>query len=60
MITSVLVALEIALPPNPGKTHLIISLTLLIALKYDLPSKIELILEKIVVTLLNLFWKSPK
>lgn len=60
MITSVLVALEIALPPNPYKTHLIISLMLLIALKYDLPSKIELILEKIVVTLLNLFWKSPK
>lgn len=60
MITSVLVALEIATPPNPYKTHIIVCLVLLIALKYDFPSKIESILNKIVVTLLNLFWKSPK
>ena len=60
MITSVLVALEIATPPNPYKVHIIVCLTLLIALKYDWPSKIEKSLNKIVVTLLNLFWKSPR
>ena len=60
MITSVLVALEISTPPNPYKVHIIVSLTLLIALKYDWPSKIEKSLNKIVVTLLNLFWKSPR
>ena len=49
MITSVLVALEISTPPNPYKTHLIVCLTLLIALKYDLPSKIEKTLQKIVI-----------
>ena len=60
MITSVLVALEISTPPNPYKVHIIVCLTLLIALKYDWPSKIEKSLNKIVVTLLNLFWKSPR
>ena len=60
MITSVLVALEIATPPNPYKIHIIVCLTSLIALKYDWPNKIEKSLNKIVVTLLNLFWKSPK
>ena len=60
MITSVLVALEISTPPNPYKVHIIVCLTLLIDLKYDWPSKIEKSLNKIVVTLLNLFWKSPR
>jgi len=60
MIISVLVALEVSQPPNPYKIHLIVCLMLLIALKYDWPTKIENTLNKIVVTLLNLFWKSPK
>ena len=60
LIASVLVALEVSTPPNPYKIHIIVCLMLLIALKYDWPTKIENTLNKIVVTLLNLFWKSPK
>ena len=60
LIASVLVALEVSTPPNPYKIHIIVCLTALIALKYDWPTKIENTLNKIVVTLLNLFWKSPK
>jgi hypothetical protein len=57
MITSVLVALEIATPPNPYKIHIIVCLTALIALKYDWPNKIEQSLQKTITYLLNLFWK---
>jgi len=57
MITSVLVALEIAQPPNPYKIHIIVCLTALIALKYDWPDKIEQSLQKTITYLLNLFWK---
>jgi len=57
MITSVLVALEIALPPNPYRIHIIVCLTSLIALKYDWPTKIEESLQKTITYLLNLFSK---
>jgi len=57
MITSVLVALEISQPPNPYKVHIIVSLTALIALKYDWPDKIEQSLQKTITYLLNLFSK---
>ena len=47
MITSVLVALEISTPPNPYKMHLIVCLSLLIGIKYDLPNKIIKSLENL-------------
>jgi len=41
LITAVLVALEISIPPNPYKMELILCLVALICLKYDIPQKIE-------------------
>ena len=41
MIASVLVALEISIPPNPYKEELILVLVILICIKHDIPSKIE-------------------
>jgi len=35
MLISICIALEISLPPNPYKTHLIILLTLYICLKHN-------------------------
>jgi len=55
MITSVLVALEIATPPNPYKIHIIVCLTALIALKYDLPTKILTSLETLYSKTIQLF-----
>jgi hypothetical protein len=40
MLISICIALEISLPPNPYKTHLIILLTLYICLKHDIVEKI--------------------
>ena len=39
LIISVLIALEIAIPPNPYKTELILGLSLFIVLKYDIVEK---------------------
>ena len=39
-LIAIYIALEISIPPNPYKTHLIILLTIYICLKYDVPSKI--------------------
>jgi hypothetical protein len=55
MITSVLIALEVSQPPNPYKTHLIVCLSLIIALKYDLPSKIINSLENLYSKTIKLF-----
>ena len=41
LIASVLVALEISIPPNPYREELIFTLTILICIKHDIPSKIE-------------------
>jgi hypothetical protein len=41
LLVSVLIALEVSMPPNPYKTHLIVVLTSLIAIKYNLVSRIE-------------------
>ena len=46
LITSVLVALEISIPPNPYKEELILSLIVLICLKHDIPNKIIHIFDK--------------
>jgi len=41
LLASVLIALEVSQPPNPYKTHLIVVLTSLIAIKYQWVGKIE-------------------
>ena len=45
-LTAIFLALEIAIPPNPYRVHLIICLTALIMLKHDIPSKLIDVLEK--------------
>ena len=47
LIISVLIALEIAIPPNPYKTELILGLSLMIVLKYDIVEKIEDIISRV-------------
>ena len=44
-LTAIFLALEIAIPPNPYRVHLIICLTALIMLKHDIPSKLIDVLE---------------
>ena len=46
LIISVLIALEIAIPPNPYKTELILGLSLMIVLKYDIVERIEDVLSR--------------
>ena len=45
-LTAIFLALEIAIPPNPYRVHLIICLTALIMLKHDIPTKVINTLEK--------------
>ena len=40
VVVSVLIGLEVAMPPNPYKQPLILGLVLLICLKHDIPNKI--------------------
>ena len=47
IVASCLLALEVAIPPNPYQTQLILALTILICLKHDLPEKLLAIIEKI-------------
>ena len=46
IVTACLLALEVAIPPNPYKVQLIIALTILICLKYNLPEKLLTLIEK--------------
>lgn len=48
LITCVLVALEISIPPNPYKEELILVLTILICIKHDLPNKILKSIENLI------------
>ena len=48
--TAIFIAMEIAIPPNPYRVHLIICLTALILLKHNIPDKMINTLEKL--------WKS--
>ena len=41
IIIAVLLGIEIAIPPNPHTTHIIIALTLYICLKNDIPQLIN-------------------
>jgi len=47
-LISIYIALEISIPPNPYKTHLIILLTIYICLKYNIVSKILSSIEKLI------------
>ena len=49
-LTAIFIALEIAIPPNPYRIHLILCLTALILLKHNIPDKVINTLEKL--------WKS--
>ena len=40
VVVSVLIGLEVSIPPNPYKQPLILGLVLLICLKHDIPNKI--------------------
>ena len=44
---SCFLALEVAIPPNPYQSQLILALTILICLKHDLPEKLLALIEKI-------------
>ena len=46
IVTVCLLALEVAIPPNPYQVQLIIALTILICLKYNLPKKLLTLIEK--------------
>jgi hypothetical protein len=41
IIVSALIGIEVSIPPNPYKNYLIISLTILICLKYNIIERIE-------------------
>ena len=45
--TAIFIAMEIAIPPNPYRVHLILCLTALICIKHDIPSKVINTLEKL-------------
>ena len=47
IVASCFLALEVAIPPNPYQSQLILALTILICLKHDLPEKLLTLLEKI-------------
>lgn len=47
-LISIYIALEISVPPNPYKTHLIVLLSLYICLKHDIPSKILKSIERLI------------
>ena len=46
MFTAIFISMEIAIPPNPYRVHLILCLTALILLKHDIPTKVINTLEK--------------
>ena len=56
-LISIYIALEIATPPNPYKMQIIVLLSLLIALKHDIPDKIVHLIEKLIVKWLNRNWR---
>ena len=46
LIVAVLIGIEVSYPPNPYKEYLIVGLTILIVMKYNLDKKIQEGLEK--------------
>ena len=51
LVISVLIALEIAIPPNPYKEELILALVIGIVLKHDIVEKILNVYERIITYL---------
>tara|TARA_R110002020_G_scaffold322071_1_gene537921 strand:- start:722 stop:871 length:150 start_codon:yes stop_codon:yes gene_type:complete len=49
--------MEVAIPPNPYRLQIVILLTILICIKYDIPDKIRATIEKLIVRWLNNNWK---
>ena len=47
-LISIYIALEISVPPNPYKTHLIVLLIIYICLKHNIPSKVINVIEKLI------------
>jgi len=41
-----IIALEVAIPPDPWKQEIVLIMVILISLKYDLPKKIEDLADK--------------
>jgi len=56
-LISIFIALEVSVPPNPYKTHLIVCLLLLISLKYNFPNRVVSLVEKLTLKCLNYYWK---
>ena len=46
LIVAVLIGIEVSYPPNPYKEYLIVGLTVLIIIKYDLDKKIIKVWDK--------------
>ena len=46
LMVAVLIGIEVSYPPNPYKEYLIVGLTILIVMKYNLDKKIQKGLEK--------------
>ena len=46
LIVAVLIGIEVSYPPNPYKEYLIVGLTILMVMKYNLDKKIQEGLEK--------------
>ena len=46
LIVAVLIGIEVSYPPNPYKEYLIVGLTILIVMRYNLDKKIQEGLEK--------------
>ena len=46
LIVAVLIGIEVSYPPNPYKDYLIVGLTVLIIIKYDLDKKIIKVWDK--------------
>lgn len=45
-LVAIFLSLEVSIPPNPYKLHLVILLSILIGLKYDIPNKVIKTIEK--------------
>jgi hypothetical protein len=45
-MVAVLIGIEVSYPPNPYKDYLIVGLTILIIIKYNLDKKIQEVMEK--------------
>ena len=56
-VTAILIGLEVSIPPNPYGIHIIILLSILIAIRYNLPDKIISLIEKLILRCLNHYWK---